>query len=44
MGALPEIIGHPMPLSETIKTLIRNAWDGGYACLLTTNGFVRGTA
>jgi hypothetical protein len=27
-----------MPLSETIKTLIRNAWDDGYPCLLATNG------
>jgi uncharacterized protein len=27
-----------MPLSETIKTLIRNAWDDGYPCLVATNG------
>ena len=27
-----------MPLSDTIKTLIRNAWDDGYPCLLATNG------
>jgi hypothetical protein len=23
-----------MPLSDTIKTLTRNAWDDGYPCLL----------
>jgi Pyridoxamine 5'-phosphate oxidase len=28
----------PMPLSDTIKTLIRNAWDDGYPCLLATHG------
>jgi uncharacterized protein len=28
----------PMPLSGTIKTLIRNAWDDGYPCLVATNG------
>jgi len=27
-----------MPLSGTIKTLIRNAWDDGYPCLVATNG------
>jgi hypothetical protein len=27
-----------MPLSDTIKTLIRNAWDDGYPCLLATAG------
>ena len=27
-----------MPLSDTIKTLIRNAWDDGYPCLLATCG------
>jgi hypothetical protein len=27
-----------MPLSDTIKTLIRNAWDDGYPCLVATNG------
>ena len=27
-----------MPLSATIKTLIRNAWDDGYPCLLATSG------
>jgi hypothetical protein len=27
-----------MPLSETIKTLIRNAWDDGYPCLVATDG------
>jgi uncharacterized protein len=27
-----------MPLSDTIKTLIRNAWDDGYPCLLSTFG------
>jgi hypothetical protein len=27
-----------MPLSDTIKTLIRNAWDDGYPCLLATFG------
>jgi hypothetical protein len=27
-----------MPLSDTIKTLIRNAWDDGYHCLLATHG------
>ena len=25
-------------LSDTIKTLIRNAWDDGYPCLVATNG------
>jgi hypothetical protein len=28
----------PMLLSDTIKTLIRNAWDDGYPCLLATHG------
>jgi hypothetical protein len=28
----------PMPLSDTIKTLIRNAWDDGYPCLVATYG------
>ena len=27
-----------MPLSDTIKTLIRNAWDDGYPCLLASSG------
>ena len=27
-----------MALSDTIKTLIRNAWDDGYPCLLATHG------
>jgi len=27
-----------MPLSDTIKTLIRNAWDDGYPCLVATSG------
>ena len=27
-----------MPLSSTIITLIRNAWDDGYPCLLATQG------
>jgi hypothetical protein len=27
-----------MPLSDTIKTLIRNAWEDGYPCLVATNG------
>ncbi len=27
-----------MPLSETIKTLITNAWQDGYPCLLATCG------
>ena len=27
-----------MPLSDTIKTLIRNAWDDGYPCLVASNG------
>jgi hypothetical protein len=27
-----------MPLSDTIKTLIRNAWDDGYPCLVATDG------
>ena len=27
-----------MPLSDTIKTLIRNAWDDGYPCMLATVG------
>jgi hypothetical protein len=27
-----------MPLSDTIKTLIRDAWDDGYPCLVATNG------
>ena len=27
-----------MPLSDTIKTLIRNAWDDGYPCLVGTSG------
>ncbi len=27
-----------MPLSDTIKTLIRSAWDDGYPCLLATSG------
>ena len=26
-----------MPLSDTIKTLIRDAWDDGYPCLLATS-------
>jgi hypothetical protein len=27
-----------MPLSDTIKTLIRSAWDDGYPCLVATTG------
>src|ERR1700723_3702612 len=27
-----------MPLSDTIKTLIRNAWEDGYPCLVATYG------
>jgi len=27
-----------MPLSDTIKKLIHNAWDDGYPCLLATAG------
>jgi hypothetical protein len=27
-----------MPLSSVIKSLILNAWDDGYPCLLATNG------
>ena len=27
-----------MPLSDTIKTLIRNAWDDGYPCLVGSAG------
>jgi hypothetical protein len=27
-----------MPLSDKIKTLINNAWDDGYPCLLATAG------
>ncbi len=27
-----------MPLSDTVKTLIRNAWDDGYPCLVATVG------
>jgi len=27
-----------MPLSPTIVTLIRNAWDDGYPCLLASSG------
>ena len=27
-----------MPLSPTIVTLIRNAWDDGYPCLVATSG------
>ena len=27
-----------MPLSDTIKTLIRNAWDDGYPCLVASTG------
>jgi len=27
-----------MPLSDTIKTLIRNAWDDGYPLLVATHG------
>ena len=27
-----------MPLNDTIKTLINNAWDDGYPCLLATAG------
>ncbi|HVZ52055.1 MAG TPA: pyridoxamine 5'-phosphate oxidase family protein [Pseudolabrys sp.] len=29
-----------MPLSDTIKTLIRNAWDDGYPCLVATSGLL----
>ncbi|MDP2411390.1 MAG: pyridoxamine 5'-phosphate oxidase family protein [Pseudolabrys sp.] len=27
-----------MPLSDTLKTLIRNTWDDGYPCLVATTG------
>lgn len=27
-----------MPLSDALKTLIRNAWDDGYPCLVATSG------
>ena len=27
-----------MPISDTIRTLIRNAWDDGYPCLVATSG------
>lgn len=27
-----------MPLSDTLKNLIRNAWDDGYPCLVATSG------
>jgi hypothetical protein len=27
-----------MPISDIIKTLIRNAWDDGYPCLLASTG------
>ncbi len=27
-----------MPLSDAVKTLIRNAWDDGCPCLVATNG------
>ena len=27
-----------MALSDTVKTLIRNAWDDGYPCLVATSG------
>lgn len=27
-----------MPLSDTLKTLIRDAWDDGYPCLVATAG------
>lgn len=27
-----------MPMSATLKTLIRNAWDDGYPCLVATTG------
>ena len=27
-----------MPISDTLKTLIRNAWDDGYPCLVATSG------
>src|SRR5215831_15572401 len=27
-----------MPFPETLKTLIRNAWDDGYPCLVATHG------
>src|SRR5665647_2736866 len=30
--------GPAMPISDTIKTLIRNAWDDGYPCLVATHG------
>src|SRR5450830_1420469 len=36
--AAPPTGRFPMPLSDTIKTLIRNAWDDGYPCLLATVG------
>ena len=27
-----------MPLTDTMKSLIRSAWDDGYPCLVATNG------
>jgi hypothetical protein len=27
-----------MPISETIRTLVYNAWDDGYPCMLATEG------
>jgi uncharacterized protein len=27
-----------MPFPDTLKTLIRNAWDDGYPCLVATHG------
>ena len=27
-----------MPLTDTLKSLIRNAWDDGYPCLVATTG------
>ena len=29
---------NPMPFSDTLKTLIRNAWDDGYPLLVATSG------
>jgi hypothetical protein len=31
-------MGATVPLSDTIKNLIRDAWDDGYPCLLATSG------
>src|SRR5882672_1667467 len=38
-GSSPAMTGGiNMPLSDTIKTLINNAWVDGYPCLVATSG------